>query len=163
MAATENDLSREAGEHFRSSTDLSFDDAMQRRLRYHLLRLTVVGLTSDDVEDLSELGRLAFQDSDVTEQSTKIKQRPSASPLAFAIADILERAGGGRPASVSLRTVMLGAVLGAYTALGGVPDDHRSTAAVLGAVGGAIATSTSAVILANIDQLGSIEYLANEN
>jgi hypothetical protein len=161
MSATKQ-LSRAAGEHFQASTQFSFEDAMQRRLRYHLLRLTAVGLTADDVRDLSELGRLAFQDSDVTEQSTKIKRRAEASPLAFAIADILERAGSASPSSVRLRTVMLGAVLGAYTALGDLPGDDRSAAAVLGAVGGAVAASTSAVVLANIDQLGSADYLDDE-
>ena len=85
----------EAGERFRSAVGLGLEDAGARRLRYHLLRLSVAGLTRKDVADLGELGRPAFQESDVTEQAAKIKQRPDASPLAFAIADILERAGSG--------------------------------------------------------------------
>ena len=162
MTGTE-DISREAGEHFRSAADFSFQDAMQRRLRYHLLRLTVVGLSQDDVEDLGELGRLAFQDSDVTEQSTKIKERADASFLAFAIADIVERASTGRPASVSLGTVLLGAVLGAYAALGGIPKEEESTVAVLGAIGGAVAVATSTIILDNVDREGLADYLRMED
>jgi len=157
------DISREAGEHFRSAADFSFQDAMQRRLRYHLLRLTVVGLSQDEVEDLGELGRLAFQDSDVTEQSTKIKERAGASFLAFAIADIVERASSGRPASVSLGTVFLGAVLGAYAALGGVPEEEESTAAVIGAIGGAVAAATSSIILDKVDRQDLVEYLRTED
>ncbi len=160
--AEANDLSREAGGHFRSAVDLSFEDAMQQRLRYHLLRLTLVGLTREDVEDLGELGRLAFQESDVTGQATKIKQRPDASSLAFAIADILERAGGGVRGPVSLRTVMLGAVLGAYASLGGVRDDAQTAAAVLGAIAGAVATSTRTFVLDNIDRRATAEYLSME-
>jgi hypothetical protein len=131
------DISREAGELFRSAADFSFEDAMQRRLRYHLLRLTVLGLNQDDVEAWGDLGRLAFEDSDVTEHSTKIKERADASVLAFAIADIVERGSSGRPASVSLGTVLVGAVLSADAALSGIPQEEESTVAVLGAIGDA--------------------------
>ncbi len=66
---------------------LTLEDAGPQRLRYHLLRLTVAGLTEHDVEDLGEPGRLAFQDSDAAEQAEKIVERPDASPLARPIAD----------------------------------------------------------------------------
>lgn len=152
-------ISREAGQHFRSAADLAFEDARSERLRYHLLRLTVVGLTKDDVQDLGELARLAFQESDVTEHVSKIKQRADASSLAFAIADILERAGSGGRGTVSLKAAMFGAVLGAYTSLDDNPDVDKSAVAVLGAVGGAVATSTSAFIVDNINQQSWGEYL----
>jgi hypothetical protein len=161
--ADPNDLSRGAGDRYRSAVELSVSDAQQRRFRYHLLRLTVVGLTKQDVVDLGELGRLAFQESNVTEQSTRIKERADASPLAVAIADILERAASGRPGSVSLGSVLLGAALGAYTSLHGFQDGHETAMAILGSVGGAVAASTSALILDNINQQGAYEYLRMED
>jgi hypothetical protein len=148
-----------AGELFRVAAGFSFEDAEPRRLRYHLLRLTVVGLAKEDVADLGELGRLAFQGSDVKTQATKIKQRVDASPLAFAIADIVEQAGdvvGGR---VDPKAVMLGAVLGAYTSLGGASDVPESSVATLGAIGGAVAASTSTFVADNINQQSWFEYL----
>lgn len=154
------DISREAGELVRSAGALILEDAMQQRLHYHLVRLTVVGLSNEDVKDLGELGRLSFQGfaGDVPEQVTKIKQRPGASPLAFALAEIVEQAASGSNASVSLKTVMLGAVLGAYAALAGIATDDQPAVAVVGAIVGAVAASTSAIVLDNINQLGSREY-----
>jgi hypothetical protein len=151
------DISRAAGDQFRSASDFSFSDAERQRLRYHLRRLTVVGLTRQDEEDLLELGRLAFLDADVTEHATKIKQRSDASPLAFAIADILDQAGRG-----NLKAVMLGAVLGAYTSLRGVPEVDQSAVAVLGAIGGAVAMSTGNFISENIDRRSWDDYLRKE-
>jgi hypothetical protein len=113
--------------------------------------------------DLGELSRLAFQESNVTEQSTRIKERADASPLAVAIADILERAASGRPGSVSLGSVLLGAALGAYTSLHGFQDGHETAMAILGSIGGAVAASTSALILDNINQQGAYEYLRMED
>jgi DNA-binding transcriptional ArsR family regulator len=146
------DPSHEAGELFRFGRDFIFDDVAQRRFHYHLLRLTTAGLTEADVEELYKLGRLAFEDLDVTEQSTRIKQRADASTLAVAIADILEAASGGHRARV-----MIGAVLGAYAVLG-IPHENRSTASVLGAVGGALATNP--VVLDRIDDVGLTEYFS---
>ena len=154
-----DEMAHRAGEFFRVAAGLSFEDAEPQRLRYHLLRLTVVGLTKEDVADLAELGRLAFQDSDVKKQATKIKQRVDASPLAFAIADIVEQAGDVLGGRVSTKTVMLGAVLGAYTSLGGASDVPQSSVATLGAIGGAVAVSTNAFVADNINQKSWFEYL----
>ncbi len=158
MADTE-DIFRRAGEHFRSAANTSLEDAGPQRLRYHLLRLTVVGLTRKDVQDLGELARLAFQDSDVREQATTIKQSADASPLAFAIADIVEQASTGLGGAVSLKSVMFGAVLGAYAGLDGNPDVSAPFAATLGAIAGAIATSTSTFVTDNISRQSWFEYL----
>lgn len=155
-----DDLSRTAGENFGLAAQMSFEDAMQRRLRYHLLRLTAVGLHRDEVEDLGELGRLSFGESDVTGQTTKIKERPGASSLAFAIADMVERADGGAGGAVSRRGVFTGAVLGAYAALGDVRDIDQTAVAVLGAIGGAIAASTSTFIADHIPEGSLSEYLS---
>jgi hypothetical protein len=156
------DISREAGEHFGAAADLSFEDAVPGRLRYHLLRLTLAGLTREDVHDLGELGRLAFQESDVKQQADRIKQRTGASPLAFAIADILERAGSGVRGPVSLRAAMLGAVLGAYVAMGGSKETEKPASAALGAVGGAVAMSTGTVIREGVEHRSWQEYLHME-
>jgi hypothetical protein len=153
-----SDLSHGAGGYFRSAAEMSFDDALQRRFRYHLLRLTVFGLTDDDVADLGELARLAFENSDPTQQIAKIKQREDVSPLAFAIADIVEQ--GSSRGSVDLSVVLLGAVLGAYTTQSGIADLDSTTIAIVGAIGGAVAASTSTVIRDMIDQIGLPEYLA---
>jgi hypothetical protein len=154
----DEDISRKARGHFQLAATLSLEDTEAKKLIYHLKRLTSVGLTEEDVKDLVELGRLAFQESDVMEQTAKIKQRADTSPLAFAIADILQ-AGSGFPGRVSLKAVMFGTVLGAYTPAGAVPNMDKSTIAILGAIGGAVATSTSTFIADNINRLSWHEYL----
>ena len=156
-----DDLSRRAGEIFDLAAQMSFEDAMQRRLRYHLLRLTAVGLHRDEVEDLGELGHLSFEESDVTGQTAKIKERPGASSLAFAIADIVERARGGAGGPVSRRGVFVGAVLGAYAAVSSEGGMDQTVVAILGAIGGAIATPTSTFIAEQIiPREGLPEYLS---
>ncbi|WP_314252630.1 hypothetical protein [Streptomyces sp. DSM 40907] len=147
------DVSREAGEQLGFVFSFIDSDVHQQRLHYHLLRLASYGLAQEEVEDLRELGRLAFEDADVTEQSAKIKQRAGASALAVAIADIVER-GGPRP------QVMMGAVLGAYAGLRGIPSMDRSTMAVLGAIGGAIATVISPIVFERIEVVGLERYLS---
>ncbi len=152
----------EAGDHFRFSADFSLEDAGPQRLRYHLLRLTVAGLTERDVEDLGELGRLAFQHSDVAEQAKKIMERPDTSPLARAIADIVRQAGRVR-GPVKPREVLFGAVLGAYAGLQHVQGLDEVSVAILGAIGGSIAMSTSQLIEENIDRQAWSEYLRMED
>ncbi|MFA7768276.1 hypothetical protein [Streptomyces sp. NRRL S-448] len=149
------DVSREAGAHFGFIGSFIHGDISQQRLHYHLLRLTTAGLTREEVEDLRELGRLAFKNADVTDQSTKIKQRAGASALAVAIADIVEDAAG----SQVKERAMIGAVLGAYTGLRGVPGMDDSTVAVLGAIGGAVAASVSPIVFDSIERVGLAEYL----
>jgi hypothetical protein len=90
---------------------------------------------------------------------TAIKQRADVSALAFAIADIVGQAGSGH----NLRAVMLGAVLGAYTSLGSVGENDQKSAAILGAIGGAVAMSTSIFIDANLKQQASAEYLSEQD
>jgi hypothetical protein len=139
-----DDLPRKAGDAFGFATEMFFEDARLRRLRYHLIRLTVAGLQRDEVEDLGELGRLAFEESDVSGQAAKIKERAGASPLAFALADIVERAGAGVGGPVSRRGVYIGAVFGAYAAMSSAAGIDKTMVAILGAIGGAVATPASA-------------------
>ncbi|MFD0353074.1 hypothetical protein ACFVHW_04880 [Streptomyces sp. NPDC127110] len=158
----DEDPSRHAGELFSAGRHRIFDDTVQRRLRYHLLRLTLAGLTQKDVEDLRELGRRVFEDGDVAEQSTRIRQRADASVLALAIVDIVERADDH---DVPRERVMVGALLGAYATVGGtsvfsaVSREDLQAAAVLAAVGGALAASGSPRVFHVIDAVGLEEYL----
>jgi H+/Cl- antiporter ClcA len=152
-------FSHDAGDQFDSAANFGFEDAMQRRLRYHLLRLTVVGLTQLDVQELGELARLVFEGSDASQQATIISQRVDASPLASAIAQIMQKAAAGLDGPVRMPVVMLGALLGAYTALHHAGEPSQSDAAVAAAVGGAVAATVSGLVLDMIDQVGAAEYV----
>jgi hypothetical protein len=157
-----DDLSRTAGEIFGFAAQMSFEDARLRRLRYHLLRLTAVGLHPDEVEGLVELGRLSFEGSDVTGQAAKIKEQAGASSLAFAIADIADRVGRGVGGPVSPREVFLGAVLGAYAAVSSVAGMDQAALAISGAIGGAIAAPASTFITSQISEADLAEYLQDD-
>jgi hypothetical protein len=152
-------LPGDAGERFASGMGFAFEDAQQRRLRYHLLRLTTVGLTRDDVQQLGELARLAFEDADLTDQLRAISERADVSSLASAIAAIVERC---RPGSIQFGApadVLVGAVLGAYAGLLDTPDRDRTEAAVLGAIGGGTAASVSRFVQTQLAEVGPTEYV----
>jgi hypothetical protein len=140
---------------------MAMEDAQLRRLRYHLLRLTLAGLTPTDVTELSELGRLAFEGLDLTKQLAHIQQRTDASPLALTITDIVARAGQGQPAPVTPQSVLLGAVLGAYASVGNIDRQGSSLEAVFGAIGGAIAVATYAFIV-DINQGSWTDYVETD-
>jgi hypothetical protein len=150
----------DAGERYEWGAGFAFQDAMQRRLRYHLLRLTVAGLSQAEVVQLVELARLAFDDADVTDQVAAIRERPDASPLASAIAAIVGRAGHDGGAGRAAVTV--GAVVGAYAGLHDTGGHDRTYAAVLGATGGAIAASFGPFIRERIAEIGAAEYLRTD-
>jgi hypothetical protein len=95
----------------------------------------------------------------VTKQTMKIKHRADASPLAFAIADIVEQAGNRLGGRASAKSLMFGAVLGAYTTLSRAGDLPESSVATLGAIGGAVAVATSTVVEDNINRKSWFEYL----
>lgn len=156
--APRDDIAHLAGSQVRFTADMALEDVMQRRLRYHLLRLTVVGVTQEDLKELGELGRLAFEDSDVSAQAARIMERASASPLAFAIADIVQQTPH-TPGPLGPKAAMLGAVLGAYASLQEVDEVDQVVVATLGAVGGAVAMTASNLLLNNLEQVGQTEYL----
>jgi hypothetical protein len=131
----------EAGELYRFGIDLSIQDS-EFGLRYPLLRLgSLLDLPEQEREELAELGRIVIQDGDVGEIAGRIMERQGASPLAVAIANIVQEArffGGG-----DMRGAMLGAVFGAYAGIdSSQTGDDRAVRAVLGAIGGALAAST---------------------
>jgi hypothetical protein len=148
----------DAGERFEDAIRFAFQDAQQRRLRYHLLRLTVAGLGHDEVRPLVELGRLVFAGADCTEQARAIRARPGASPLASALADIVERGPVSAQAG-SHTDVLLGAVTGAYAGLRKAGSGDPEQAAVLGAVGGATAGAVGRFVRDRIAGVGEAEYL----
>jgi hypothetical protein len=158
-------LPRDAGERFGEALGFAFEDAMQRRLRYHLLRLTAVGLDRDEVPLIVELARRAFADADVTEEVAAIRERPAATALAVAIAGVVERSHPGDATFAPRAEVLIGALVGAYAGLvdAGNPDPaHATTAAVLGAVGGGTAVSVGRFIQRRIADVGVAEYLRSD-
>jgi hypothetical protein len=148
----------DAGERFEEAARFAFEDAQQRRLRYHLLRLTVAGLSHDEIRPLVELGRLAFDGADVTEQVRMIRERPGATPLASALAAIVQRGPVG-PDSAGRSDVLIGAVTGAYAGLSSGGSGDRAEAAVLGAVGGGTAVAVGRFVRERISEVGESEYL----
>jgi hypothetical protein len=147
------------GEAFDLDISNSLGDAEQHRLRYHLLRLTVVGLAHDEVAELTDLGRACFKDQDAGKSAAAILARTDATPLARAIADIVQRTETGTPGHDKLRDVFLGAVLGAYVGLSGVTGSDKETAAVIGATAGAVAVPTQAFISEQIQAADLDSYL----
>ena len=148
----------DAGERFEEAAQLAFEDAEQRRLRYHLLRLTVAGLSHDEIRPLAELARLAFDGADVGEQVRTIRERPGATRLAAALASIVERG----PVSAQFATradVLIGAVTGAYAGLLNAGSGDGTQAAVLGAVGGGTAAAVGQFVRERITEVGEAEYL----
>ncbi|MEV8097171.1 hypothetical protein [Kitasatospora sp. NPDC085879] len=152
------DLSPAAGEAYRIARDFVFEDAALGRLRYHLLRLTTVGLTREEVEDVRELGRLAFDGAETTETAVRIRDRAGASRLAVAFVDIVEHAGQDERGPV-----LVGAVLGAYASLGSVGSGDGPSAALLGAVGGAVVAAARSFVDRRMQQEGLAVYLGSED
>jgi hypothetical protein len=135
--AEQNPASRGAGLNYELATGLSSEDA-RNALKYVLLRLSSLGLTAEDQQELRELARLAFSDLDPKEVADRITNT-SPSPLAVAIAEIVQRCG---ETITSAKMAMLGAVFGAYATLSAGHSDDGSQV-VLAATAGAVALSTS--------------------
>jgi hypothetical protein len=110
----------------------TFCDA-RNGLHYMLLRLSVAGLTTDEQEQLLELGARTFSGGDADNVASKIISNQQASPLAVAIASIVQKS------RLSKKMSMLGSVFGAYSALGEPTPEH----CILAAAAGAVALSTS--------------------
>jgi hypothetical protein len=155
-------LTSDAGQRFDEAVDRAFEDAQRRLLRYHLLRLTVVGLAREEVPLIVELARSAFDDADVADRLRAITDRPDASVLASAIAGVVERIRTGSPFAPR-GDVVVGAVVGAYAAMKDAGRGNRedaTAAAVLGAVGGGAAVSVGRFIQDQIAAVGVPAYLA---
>jgi hypothetical protein len=157
-------LLRDPGERFDQAVNFAVEDAQLRLLRYHLIRLTVVGLSRDEVPSIIELARLAFDDGDVTDQARAVRERPGASPLAAAIAGIVERSRTGG-LFAPRGEVVVGAVIGAYAAMMDAGSGNAAdapAAAILGAVGGGTAASVGRFIQQQIAAVGIPAYLDSD-
>jgi hypothetical protein len=114
----------EASDRFNEGIRLFGEDG-EGGLRYILLRLELAGLTEQDQRNLGDLVTIACQGQDVTESADRVRKAESASPLAVAIADIVQKANSHRKA------VALGAIFGAHGAVGsGDPIEAAVTGAV---------------------------------
>ena len=145
------------GQQFDNAADRAFDDTQTRRFRYHLRRLTAIGLSEQDRIDLIEIGRLAFAKADVGPAAQQLQQREGASELAVVLAELV---GAGRRADP--RDVLVGAVLGAYAGLARFEGLDRSQAAIAGAVGGALAASSTPAAMAAAEAAGAADYTRAE-
>jgi hypothetical protein len=99
--------------HFDAGTEHSFRDIdiHQFGVKYVLLRLSTLGLTPEDQAELKELARLVTQNMDPAAVANKIVNRPTASPVAAAIAALVLRGRG------SQKAILFGALFGAYATL----------------------------------------------
>jgi hypothetical protein len=147
----------DAGERVAWAAQFVGEDIGNRELRYHLLRLTAIGLRREEIEPLLVLARRAFAEADVAEQAAAITEDAGSSPLAVAIAGIVGAVGRG-PGGVSRAGAMTGAIVGAYTGLGDEGID-RTLAAVLGAVGGALVRAYGQRLDETIAAVGPEAYL----
>jgi hypothetical protein len=157
-------LLRDAGERFDQAVNYAIEDAQLRLLRYHLIRLTVVGLSRDEVPSIVELARQAFDGGDIMDRARAVRERPGASPLASAIAGIVERSRPGDPFAPR-GEVVIGAVTGAYAAMmdaGSGNADDAAAAGILGAVGGGTAVSVGRFIQQQVAAVGVAAYLGSD-
>jgi len=107
-------------------------------LKYILLRLTTVGLTMDDVNELQKLAVGLFEKDDIAPLVKKIVHHKSASPLAVAIANAVEATP-----EAQRQDVFLGAVLSAHAAHDVSERDAGSV--LFAAVNGAATIRTTAL------------------
>jgi hypothetical protein len=137
VSDTQN-IGEEAGQVYRFGMNFALQDA-QFGLRYPLRRLrALLSLPEQDAQELTELGQAVIQGGDVEGVADQIRQRQDASPLAIAIANIVQEARFS-----DTRGAMLGAVFGAYAGLqSSEREDDPQARAVLGAIGGALALTT---------------------
>jgi len=90
------DIGQEAGEVYRFGMGFAREDS-QFGLRYPLRRLrALLRLPEQDAQELTELGRIVIQEGNVEEVADRIRQRQDASPLAVAIASIVQASALGR-------------------------------------------------------------------
>jgi hypothetical protein len=131
-------LGQEAGTRYARAISLGHEDLQLRAVKYLLLRLTVGGLNSEDVDRLRPLARAAFFEEDVTAEVNEVRKSKKSSPLALALADVVAEAKGSK------RMAMLGAVLGAHAALGARVDQgaQHGLAEMQGAIVGAAVFET---------------------
>jgi hypothetical protein len=136
-----------------SAISLNREDA-RLGLKYLLLRLTTVGLKSEEVAELQKLGIAVFKKSDI-KQAIQSVRRASASPLAVAIANVVE----GAPAD-QRQSVLMGAVLSAHAAHH--VGERRPDLVLCAAVNGAATAQTTILTQELIGQGHGLEFAQRE-
>jgi len=157
MSPTQNSdataFAENAAQLFNSAISLSREDA-RLGLKYLLLRLTTVGLKSDEVGELQQLGIAVFKNADIALPLQNIR-KPLASPLAVAIANVLEAVPPDRRQSV-----FLAAVLSAHAAHN--VGERRSDLVLFAAVNGAATAQTTILTQDLIAHRHGLEFAERE-
>src|SRR3954454_4937233 len=99
-----------AAELCNAAVALNREDA-RLGFKYLLLRLTTVGLAAEEVGLIQKLAVAVFKNADIGSAVQDIREIKSSSPIATAIANVVEAA----PAN-QRQSVLLGAVLSAHAA-----------------------------------------------
>jgi len=151
-----NILAGKAGDRFLDGIRLTEEDG-RFGLKYVLLRLELVGLTELDRRNLKDLIVTACKNQDVTESADRVRKAESASLLAMAIADIVQKASSHR------KEAALGAVLGAHGTVSFRSVGDPIEGAIAGAIAGAVAASSIALIDGRELGFGFDEFLVERS
>ena len=131
----------DAGNLYQGAVGLNREDFELRALKYPLLRLSVHGLSAEDQNELVKLAKDVVDDQDVTAASERITKRKSASPIAVAIAQIVQSTRGSK------WIAMLGSVIGAHAALSlSLGDKGDLGFDIVGAIVGAACLDSQAFV-----------------
>jgi hypothetical protein len=129
------DLAKEAANLCKVAINRHREDA-HLGLKYLFERMTTGGLAMADVPELQQLGIAVFKNSGVAVAAKRVRQRHTASPLAVAIANVVEAAPPDQQ-----QAVLLGAVLSAHAAVDIGQGDHALL--VFAAISGAAVAQTT--------------------
>ncbi len=143
-------------EEIRETLDFAFRKSFEdfpQGLGQTLGRLRGGGLSPRDEEELRELVQMVIQQRDVDRVAERIMARQGASTLALTIAIIMQGVEvSSQEGAKAARERLLATLLGAFTGVG----TGRRRAAVLGAMGGALAVTASPVVQERVERsLGS--------
>lgn len=124
-------------------------------LEYLLKRMTVAGLALDDIPGLKQLGIAVLKNSDINPAVNRIRGRDSVTPIAVAIANVVDAAP-----SDQRQVVFLGAVLGAHSAVDIGQGDHAL--AVFAVITAAATAQTAILTQAFIADGGGPDWAARD-
>ncbi len=139
---------------FTSSALRRIDEDAHLGFKYLLLRLTTVGLTSEDVSDLRDIALAAVGQGDISAAVARVLQRASSSSLAVAIAGSI----GSAPESLH-QDVIIDSVLAAHAAAANSLDQ---SAPVFAALVGAAMAQTRRMTVETAEKQGWKEFMHQE-
>ena len=135
-------LAQAATAHYKAAIDLCREDGRLRAFKYLLERLTVGGLSFDEVVHLRKVGEAVFGGKNPDDAVKKVLKQAKLSPLAVAIASAAQK-----ESNESQQRSLLGAVLGAHASIamaGGQADAGLVVyAALIGSATGVFTHTTS--------------------